>query len=393
MNTKCRIRLTLFVLATAFVCRTQASQAVFSGSVESNGTTADSTINGFSWYAEQFANIRMNFDVGEKVRVYTALNAKAVSGKEEKLDTQSEIERLYFSFREEKYDISAGFMRMAFGYGQAFKPSDFLNPPNPLYPDARQKGALGAIASYYPTDTAKIQIFGADRTDPYERYEGFTRPLAGAAAERHTTRLSAQILYAIQRSEQRSSHLPVNYCGASLKFDAVAGFALDTLYTYDGKDAPSAEGLQFAFGADYSMLKGDLYFLGQYFYNGDGVLDSDEDLADLYGSDEWNSLPVDERIPLKGFADFYRKHYLYFLTSYSFSDYTRLNASALAAVEDLSFLPELEMEHEPFQGMTLSLGLRLPMDPQRFGGSQRGELGADHSAYSISFLGSARLKF
>lgn len=386
----------LYALVFLYVCAVPASapaQPVFSGTIESNAAAADGTKNGFTWSAEQFANLRMNFDAGEKAKVYTAMNAIANSAKESELDTKAEVERLYFTVREEKFDISAGFMRLAFGYGQAFKPSDFINPPNPLYPEARQKGALAAALSFYPSDLTKLQIFGADRSQPYAQYPGHSRPLAGAAADYHSPELSVQILYALQRAEQRSSHLPCNYCGGSLKFDAIAGFALDALYCYDGKDAPSTAGLQLAFGADYSFADGKLYTLAQYFYNGDGELAHDQTLSDLYGGEDWVHTEPEERVPEGGYSDYYRRYYFFLSTLYSLSDYTRLGGSLLTALEDISFLPALTLEHEPFQGMTLSVTARMPLDRHLFGARERGELGPDHSGYHASVSGSAKLKF
>jgi len=370
-----------------------AEQPVFSGIVESNIGEARGGNGGFTWQAEQYANLRMKAAVGDRAVIHAAVNADATSAKEEELSTGAELERLYFSINGDTVDFDAGFMRMAFGYGQAFRPSDFLNPPNPLYPDARQKGALGAIAALYPGDEYKVQLFGADRTDPYVQYPGFSRPLAGASGEIHRSEFSAQALYAIQTPAERGSRCAVNYCGASLKFDLLAGIAADTLYTYDSSNPPSMDGMQFALGADYSLLKGDLYLLGQYFFNGDGSLDTGDNISDLYANKEWTKLKVEQRVPVEGFSDFYRKHYLYLHALYAFDDFTRATASILSALEDGSFLPSLGAEYEPFQGMTLSLTAKFPLDAGSFGGSGRGELGADHSGFASSLQGSAKLRF
>jgi len=387
---------TIFIAMAALLSAAlplRAGAPVFSGIVESNAGEASGAADGFTWRAEQFANLRMKADAGDRAKIYAAFNASAVSGKEKELAARTELERLYISINGESVDVDAGYMRMAFGYGQAFRPSDFLNPPNPLYPEARQKGALGAIAALYPDEQTKLQLFGADRTDPYVQYRGYSRPLAGASGELHRSEFSAQALYAVQTPVERGSSDAVNYLGASLKFDAVAGFALDSLYTYDSAKSPSTEGLQFAFGADYSLLKGDLYLLGQYFYNGDGSLDGDEEISDLYGSERWNRLKLEQRVPLEGFSDYYRKHYLYFSALYAFDDFTRVTGSILCAPEDGSFVPALLTEYEPFQGLTVSLTGRFPLDQYAFGGGERGELGADHCGYSSSLLGSVKLKF
>lgn len=369
-----------------------ADEPVFSGSLESNGALYNTTGDATDWSIEEFANLRMKAYVGEKGTVHAAVNAKAYSAREEELSTDGELERLYMTVREETIDIDAGFMRIPFGYGQAFKPSDFINTPDPVYPEARPKGALGAVVSGYFWDDTKLQLFGADRTNPYVYYPGYSRPLGGFAGELHQKLFSVQGTYAIQSPWERSSDNNVHRIGGSLKFDAILGFALDMLYTTDGGGS-GRDGLELAFGADYSLLDGDLYLLAQYFYNGDGPLEGDESLDDLYGTSEWEELPVEERIPIEGYTDYYRRHYLYLSGTYSVSDYTRFILSSLFGMEDQSMLPALVFEHEPFQGLTVSLTGRLPIDPEFFGGSEEGELGAESLGYYNSILASAKMKF
>jgi hypothetical protein len=369
-----------------------ADDPEFSGKVETNAQSFDSTYGGTDWILEQYANFRMDVDVNDSTTVYTAVNANAAATSRDELTTGAELERLYFLVRTDTADFYSGYMRIPFGYGQAFRPTDIFNPPNPLFPDARPKGALGALVALYPFGDWKIQLFGADRTNPYEVYDDYNRPIAGSSGEIHTSEISSQTLYAVQSPEQHESNL-YHYFGQSFKFDLVAGFAIDTLYAYDSRGSLTTDELEFAFGADYSILDGDIYFLLQYFFNGDGILESDQNLDDLYGTDQWRDIPIEERYPIDGYSDFYRRHYIYFSTQYLYDDYTRFTNAIVFAPEDGSWQPALSAEHEPFQAMLLSLTLRFPLDPDVFGNGDPGELGAKHNGYNSSVSGKASLKF
>ncbi|MDA3900631.1 MAG: hypothetical protein PF637_08940 [Spirochaetes bacterium] len=370
-----------------------SDEPVFSGIVESNGTTYSTPYGGFTWNAEQFANIRMKAAVGSRGVIHAAVNTSASSAKEEELHTDAELERLYMSIRGEKIDIDAGYMRIPFGYGQGFKPSDLINPQNPLYPEARLQGALGTTIAFYHFEDYKYQIFAADRKNPYQQYSGYSRPLAGLSGDYHSSLFSIQALYALQQPVDRGSGVPVHYGGFSLKFDAIAGFALDTLYSHDGQNNPEYDGLQAAIGVDYSILKGDLYLMLQYLYNGDGYLDNDDDLSDLYGTDQWDQSPPEERVSVKGYSDLYRKHYLFFNTVYNISDFTRVSGIVLLNMEDFSLLPFIKSEHEPFQGLTLNLTVRIPVDQWLLTDGDKGELGPHHTGYNSAILFSAAMKF
>ena len=366
----------------------------FSGVVESNAKAAAGNGREFLWEMEQFANIRRMAEDGENTVFLVALNASAVSANDRELGTGAEVERLYVSIRSGMNDIDAGYMRIPFGYGQAFRPTDILNPPDPLFPEARPRGVLGALWAAYPSDSLKIQLFGADRNDPFKPYPGYSTPVGGASGEIHTPELSFQFLFALQGQKENSADPPVaGYYGFSLKFDAVAGFTVEALLSRTDRDAGFNEQLQFAAGVDYSLLRGKLYLLAQYYFNGKGYLDADDKLSDLYGTAEWEKLSPGERVPVPGFADYYRKHYLFTSAAYAASDYTRITLDLLAALEDGSFLPAVTAEHEPVQGMTLSLTARVPLDMHTLGGSRKGELGPEHAGYEGMLRGSVKVRF
>ncbi|HRX16945.1 MAG TPA: hypothetical protein P5123_11585 [Spirochaetota bacterium] len=388
---------TIYILLTIMLASTSstliADQPVISGISESSVKAGDTCYTGYTWMAEQFANIRMQADLNDKGAIHAAVNAGVSSDKEKKTTTNIEIERLYMSIYGEKSDISTGFMRIPFGYGQAFKPSDFINPQNPLYPEARLKGVLGASAQFYHIQDFKIQLFAADRSDSAHYMEERSILAGGPSLDYHNSLFSIQTLYAIQQPIDRSSNSPVHFAGLSLKFDATAGFAIDTLYAHDGEDSGEPDGLKAAFGVDYSLLKGKLYLLMQYFYNGTSSLKSSDKLDKLYGSDDWYKLPPYDRIPVNGFHEYYRRHYLLLNGVYNLSDYTSISAIIVANIEDYSLIPSIRIEHQPFQGLTLGLTFRKPIDPYIINDGSKGELGPHHTGYKNQLLIDASMRF
>ncbi|HOX33564.1 MAG TPA: hypothetical protein PLB91_14635 [Spirochaetales bacterium] len=406
-------------LALALLCAAPRAFAEpeLSGSIESglSGSAGTGGAAAFSCGFEEFANLRLRTRVGEAGTVYAAINLVAASGEAARraalleaaapgpLAASSfaagsgyaaalELERLYFRLEGEGADLQAGLQRLAFGYGQAFSPSDFLSPPNPLHPEARPRGRLGLAASAYPADSAKLGAFAFAGTDPLEADGGGT--LLGAQAELHGAAASIQALYAFE-APGPEAELGLHRAGLSLKLEAGAGIALDLLYSYDAEDPAGLAGLEASLGADYSFLDGDLYVLGQYLYNGPGPLDPEDEIGELYAEAGWYETAPLERLPAaEGLRELNRRNYLYASLAYRVDDYTSATLSCLAGLDDLSFSPALELEHEPFQGMVLSCRCRLPLDPRSFSsGGERGELGPDNSGSLASVELKAKLRF
>jgi hypothetical protein len=383
----------------------------------------------FSTGFEQFANLRFQAPAGERATVFAAVNLAAASGTAlpvyaagageaagsgrivlhpysagKGYASALELERLYFRVEGEESDIEAGLMRIAFGYGQAWRPLDFLNPPNPLFPDARPRGSLGAAVTTYPSDLWTGRFFLVSGEDPLETNgEGTT---AGAAAEYHGPAASLQVLYAVRAPVSGFSR-PAHRFGLSLKAEAGAAFVLEGLYTLEGDAAATGRlygrpwdplrGLQASAGADYSFFGGKLVTMVQYLYNGAGVIGRGGALDGLYdpAGGEWTSLPPGERtlrgdIPL---ADLNRRNYLSASLTRLIDDYTRAALFCVAGLDDGSLVPVLSAEHEPFQGLLLSLSLRLPLDRRVLGSDSPGELGPLHTGTAAEISLKARLRF
>ena len=97
------------------------------------------------------------------------------------------------------------------------------------------------------------------------------------------------------------------------------------------------------------------------------------------------------RIPL---AELNRRNYLYAAASYTWNDYTSTTLSCVASLDDLSFSPLASVEHEPFQGLTLGLSLRVPLDGRTFSsGGNYGELGPVHTGMGFQAVATAKLRF
>jgi len=370
----------------------------------------------FSYDFEEYANLRLKASVGERGTAYAAVNLIAASGDTteaaESLEALSahalpatsfvaganyaaalELERLYFKIDGGLFAAEAGLMRLAFGFGQAWSPSDFLCSPNPLLPDARPRGALAVAATAYPADTARLKLFAAAGGEPLAAdAEG---AIVGAAADFHGEAASAEVLYAFEAPSGAASW-GLHRVGLSAKAEAEAAFVLDALYTSEGQSWAGLSGLEASAGVDYSFLGGDLYVLCQYLYNGPGSLDPGEELGALYADADWSETAPAERLPAdpEAFRVLNRRNYLYAALAYSFDDYTRVNLACVACLDDLSFSPALTIEREPFQGLSLSLTCRTYVDARTFSaGGAYGEMGAANAGCYGSVTAKAKLRF
>ena len=372
---------------------------------------ADSFSGGF----EEYSNVRLKASVGERGTVHAAVNLMAAAGQTaqyaallsaasgsaplpvtsfvagENYAAALELERLYFRVDYGGLDVDAGLFRLAFGYGQAFRPMDFLSPPNPLLPDARPRGVLGAAASVYPSDTSRIKVFAVSGANPFATDGGGA--MVGAAADVHGVKASLEGLYAFEAPSGGHGR-GVHYAGLAAKLEAGAGIVLDALYAIDPDTWAGPDGLQASLGVDYSF--GDFYVVAQYLYNGPGALDPEEDLSSLYSSPAWFKTAPLTRTYADGVeaAELYRKNYVYAAARYAFDDYTSSTLSVVSSLDDLSFSPALTVEHEPFQGMAVSLTCRVPLDARSFSsGGEYGELGPVNTGARASVTLKAKLRF
>ncbi|MDR0636017.1 MAG: hypothetical protein LBF87_02945 [Treponema sp.] len=361
----------------------------------------DSTVNlaagagkdkAFSYGIEEYANLRIRTDIGDYARFYGAFNLIAAAGSS--LNTAAamnaaastgfssspyiagdnyaaamELERLYFQVNSDAVDVVAGLMPLRFGYGQVFGPSDFINPRNILFPDARPRGIIGASAAFYPA-AAKVLAFAAapqslmDASAINSAGQGFR---FGLSADNDWNWGSIQALYVFE-TPQSASPDGRHQIGLSLKADVELGLVLDALYTYNhAANNEAIDDISASAGFDYSLLDGDLYMLAEYLYNGA------------------SSITARSATPAGLFA---KRHYVYAMFRYMFSDYTNASLSCMAGIEDASFLPVASFYHELFQGMSLTFSAQFPLAID-----DKGEFAPQTMGQHFSFTTKARLRF
>ena len=342
---------------------------------------------GFVYGIEEYANIRLRGRVGESAVFYGAFNCIAASGLsaaamagagvgagavDGNYAAAIELERLYFHIANEKTGIDAGLMRLAFGYGNAFSPSDFFNLKNPLYPDARPRAVLGGLFSFYPDDDSTLRAFAAAPRYPFSVDGGAFR--SGLSGERHFKNLSAQALYTFESPDKSGGAAEgapegVHRFGLSLKGDTFAGLWLDTLYSLDpALDGGGSRELAASAGLDYSLAAFHIYFLCEYLFSGSYSV-----TADIYKNN----------------------NYLYALARYSVSDFTSVSAAVIFCVDDASFTPVASFTSNLFQGFTLTLSAQTPLDRSVFSGSgdDYGELGPVQSGSRFMFTVKGEMRF
>jgi hypothetical protein len=374
-----------------------AGGAVFGEGLEFSGTLDSKALMragageapDFSYGLEEYANIRMQAKLRGGITFYGALNLIAAAGAfaeeaaalgaytaaasplpfssfaaGENYAAALEAERLYFRINGEYLDGEAGLMRLAFGYGQVWGPSDFLNPKNPLLPDARPRAVLGASLAVYPGDTAKLTAFGAAPKNPLKSGGGGF--ITGLSADQHWNRLSLQGLYAFE-APQDASPYGIHRTGLSIKADLALGLTADLLYSWDPGDSSGIDGLSASAGFDYSFYQGKLYCLAEYLYSGASSVTAG-------GQSPGDAAPI---------SGLRHRNYLYLMFLYRRSDYTNASLACMVSPEDLSFTPILSVEHELVQGLTLSLQGQIPLDQDVFtGNGKKGEFGPIPPGYS-----------
>jgi hypothetical protein len=388
------------VAAFVFVAGGAAAQGfavsgVLDSSVTANAGAGDAPA--FSYGIEEYANIRMQARIREDAVFYGAVNLVAAAGNAaknaallgaarnrpgiapsafasgENYIAALELERLYFRLNGDSVDFDGGLMRMPFGYGQIWGPSDFLNPKNPLFPDARPRGVLGGTLSWYPSEMLTILGFGAAGRDPFS--ETGAGGLAGVSMDKHWSRASVQLLYAFE-SPADGSDRGIHRVGMSVKADVEVGLTMDALYAYNAEAGTGIDGLSFSIGGDYSFFDGNLIVLAEYLYNGTSSSTS------AAGGN------------LMGLS---RRHYLAASFTWRFSDYTSLTAVLVSGIDDVSFTPLFTLSHDIFQGCVLVVSAQVPLDRALFSGGDpdlRGELGpippgSDAGGY---FVGTAKIR-
>jgi hypothetical protein len=209
---------------------------------------------------------------------------------------------------------------------------------------------LGLDCSFYPFDETKLRFFTAAPKNPFSTNGAGFR--AGLSFDTHWERVSAQSLYAYETPESSAAPFGVHRAGLSLKAELGAGFTLDALYTYN-PDAPTGiDGLSASAGADYSFFNGTVYLTAEYLFSGSA-----------------SGTAFDAAKNPLGFT---AAHNVYALARFAFTDFTRASAACLFGIPELgisesgtaappSITPIITLEHDLFQGCTLTISAQTPI--------------------------------
>jgi hypothetical protein len=329
----------------------------------------------FSYGVEEYASLRIQARLREFATVFCDVNfiasagdpayvaarmsglttneGIAVAGIGQSYFAAIEPERLYFRINTETIRFDGGLLRLPFGYGLVWRPTDFLNPVNPLFPDARLRGVLGAGLSWYATDTLKLAAFGATPRNAFSQSgEG---GYAGLMVEQQWDKIDMQAMYFFE-SPQTDSEYGIHRAGLSLKADLVLGLVLDALYSYNHEQGTELDGLSLSAGFDYSFFGGNLIVLAEYLYNG------------KTSSTAFN--------PEKNIIGLSNEHYLYTGFTWRFDDLTSAGLALISGFSDISFTPIVSFNRDLFQGATLIFSAQIPLDRDLFSGDgNRGEFG------------------
>jgi hypothetical protein len=360
----------------------------------------------FFYGAEEYANLRLKVPAGEFAAVYSAFNLIAVTGSPavaavtsgmgnavaypdsgfssfavgENYAAALELERLYLQLSGDTLGLNTGLLRIPLGYSLAWGPMDFLNPRNPLITNARFRAVLGILGFWYPLNDMKVSGFVTAPKDPLAADGGGSR--FGLGWENHWSRASLQLLASYESPATYTTSLPVpasvDYLfglyrfGFSLKAELEIGFVAEALYTLNPDSPEFLPGISAAAGFDYSFFDGKLYMLVEYLYSGT------------------------ESVSAAGSANPQGKqnnHYLYGKLAWLWDNYTSITLRSGVCLDDPSAIPSITWEHEIFQGTTLSLEARVPLDGESFGNGNVGEFGPETSGSRFSFTGGLRVKF
>ena len=338
----------IFFLIT---CSLAAQGLTFSGILDSSFSFGASD-GELSFGVEEYANLRMQAKLRERGTFYGAVNLIAAAGDYaavglldpgQNYAAKIELERLYFRINFETADLDGGLMRLPFGYGQVWGSSDFLNPKNPLVPDARPRAVLGAGLSWYPKDEIKLLGFGTAPREPFSpNAEGW---LTGVSIDRHFDIASIQGLYSFETPKYGSKN-GIHRAGFSVKADIKASFVIDALYTFNYEARTGIDGLSFSAGADYSFFDGNLFVLAEYLYNGENSSTAFDINSNVFGGRD--------------------RHYFYAGATWRFNDFTNMTGALILSFDDFSFTPLITLNHDLFQGAVLTIMAQMRMDSNTF---------------------------
>jgi hypothetical protein len=332
----------------------------------------------FYFSFEEFANLRLRANLNDNITFFGAFNLIATSGMSayelyendyisinDFFVGKIELERLYAHYVNDFFGVDLGLMRVAYGYGLAFKPLDFLNIPNPIYPLARPRAILGAAASLFLGDMADIRLLvTAPQNAILSNGDGILAALSG---EFHTGFASFQGLFSY-RTQDINAPLGMFRAGLAAKTDLIVGIFAEALFEYTPEtviyqtinsesnaqnniafqydlDFPlfGHNGIAATLGVDYSFdlfSTSKLYLMAEYLYSSE-----ESSLANTYTNK----------------TGFHHNNYLSAVCKFFANDFLSIDVNTIMCIDDITFLPALGISYEVFQGGTLTGNFQVPL--------------------------------
>jgi hypothetical protein len=411
-------------------------------------TYPDMKYGEFNWNWSNSANLRIKTRIGEYMSFGFALNldfSVPVDGSNDVTISQAlaavtpqtiaslplllenfylgsiSIDRLWLKGGNDWFEIEAGIVRLARGYGYSFSPIDFFNTRNPLDPEAPRKGKLAFITTFYPMPLWKIELFSV-APDNLIQNQGWGFNF-GAATIFSLGKVNFEFLYNLVLPEIKFLEEPANIgypeysnndftqiLGFSLKADIEVGLFVDAIYRFEhrafrtgewyGKPFYGYEGLQAAIGVDYTIA-GKVYLLLEYMFYGSGMLDWwNKDLDSIYDNSfqHWTAtkplLRIGQLNQEKKLQTFLRHDYIFGLVRVKINDYVSAGASYLFGADDQSAVLQAFAEIEPVNAFSIKVMGLLPLDWHMIDQSKPvGEFGSTNIGLLHSWSVTASVRF
>ena len=252
-----------------------------------------------------------------------------------------DIERLFFSYRVDRFKTSFGIQRLSRGFNFAFTPFDFININNVIISNSPQ-GKLSLVTEYETSDFSNLALYFIPSEDP--RSKEIWSSTTGLLFKQYGGFVDFQAQYNLffpETYDKDYNHL----FGIAFKGDFIVGLSFEVTYALNGVNLELDDTfIDFSVGVDYTFdFSKDLLVRFEYYYNGSG-LDSDND---------WN-LTIGELYPFK--------HNFYGSLKQTITADLSLDLSAMISPETASVLGILGVSYTVSDSSSLFFLANVPMD-------------------------------
>lgn len=359
------LRYCLLILLLLSINLYSETKVKFRGYVESSGlcevSNDDEVYQGYTILSNQYAKIipekGMNIIASVNQTFLSGLASdeySAIYGVKDSYILGFDIERLFFSYRVNRFKTSFGVQRLSRGFNFAFTPFDFINK-NSVTTSNSPQGKLSLVSEIETTDFSNISFYYIPPEDPMEKE--ITSTIAGVLFKQYGGIVDFQAQYNYIEDE----HL----VGLAFKGDLVVGYASEIVYTLDNESFDISMGLDYTF--DFEK---ELAVRFEYYLNSSG-LESD---------DNWNVYTT-EQYPFK--------HNLYGSLNQTITDDLNIEVSAIVSPITESGIAMMDIDYRVSDSSSLKLKANLPVDNS----SDIGEYAPERLGHEMSIGVSYKIKF